>query len=92
MKNKCDNYTETSDCLTTFDGKCSKEHCFTYRLLQENKHLNDLYNQALKDYDVAISKLEKIQKICKNVMSTGIDEETDKFDDILQIIDEAEWL
>ena len=33
-------------------------------------------------------KLEKIKEICKNVMPTGIDEETDKFGDILEIIEE----
>lgn len=39
-------------------------------------------------YKQTEQKLEKIKEICKNVMPTGIDEETDKFGDILEIIEE----
>ena len=31
-----------------------------------DKHIVDLYNQALNDYDEAIQKLERIKKVCKN--------------------------
>jgi hypothetical protein len=44
-------------------------------------------NCYYKQLKRAEQKLEKIKDICKNVMPTGIDEETDKFDDILQIIE-----
>ena len=43
---------------------------------------------ALQQLKRAEQKLEKIKEICKNVMPTGIDEETDKFGDILEIIEE----
>lgn len=33
-KNICENYSKEIGCCNTFDGNCSKEECFTYRLLQ----------------------------------------------------------
>ena len=33
-KNLCENYSKEVGCFNTFDGSCSKEGCFTYRLLQ----------------------------------------------------------
>ena len=33
-KNLCENYSKGVGCFNTFDGSCSKEECFTYRLLQ----------------------------------------------------------
>ena len=33
-KNLCENYSKEAGCCNTFDGSCSKEECFTYRLLQ----------------------------------------------------------
>ena len=47
-----------------------------------DKHIVELYNQALKDYDEAIQKLERIADICKEPLYAGMNY------DILQIIDE----
>ena len=33
-KTLCENYSKEVGCFNTFDGSCSKEECFTYRLLQ----------------------------------------------------------
>ena len=33
-KTLCENYSKEIGCCNTFDGSCSKEECFTYRLLQ----------------------------------------------------------
>ena len=33
-KTLCENYSKEVGCCNTFDGSCSKEECFTYRLLQ----------------------------------------------------------
>lgn len=33
-KSLCENYSKEIGCCNTFDGSCSKEECFTYRLLQ----------------------------------------------------------
>ena len=49
-----------------------------------DKHILALYNQALKDYDEAIQKLERIREICEEPLYAGMN------DEILQIIYEVE--
>ena len=33
-KTLCENYSKEVGCYNTFDGRCNKEQCFTYKLLQ----------------------------------------------------------
>ena len=70
---KTKRYCEGIDC-----SWCDEKEPCIYRIANE-------LEQQLKR---AEQKLEKIKEICKNVMPTGIDEETDKFGDILEIIEE----
>ena len=39
-----------------------------------DKHMIDLYNQALKDYDEAIQKLEKIRDRCNKTLELMYEE------------------
>ena len=57
----------------------------------KNFHINLVGVKECEIRELARYKqaIEKIKEICKNVMPTGIDEETDKFGDILQICDEV---
>ena len=64
------------------------------QLKAENKHLNDLLNQALKDYEKARETLTEIKEIAENVQSfVDINLEDDVYtemDKILQKISEVE--
>lgn len=44
---KCEYYSDNVGCYITFDGKCTKGNCFTYKLLQENKELKDFIKEDL---------------------------------------------
>lgn len=50
----------------------------------------EIYEELKAENEKLKQTLAKIKEICKNVMPTGIDEETDKFGDILDIINEVE--
>lgn len=41
---KCNSYDKQVGCYHTFDGKCNKENCQVYNLLQENEKLKTQYN------------------------------------------------
>lgn len=71
--------------------ECGLRNCegnFIYWCHTYDDHCQDFDNCYYKQLKQAEQKLEKIKEICKNVMPTGIDEETDKFGDILEIIEE----
>ena len=51
MENKCEYIDKDSGCLVSFDGSCSKEECFTYRLIKQLEPFNDDY---FKDLDTKI--------------------------------------
>ena len=116
MKNKCDNYSETSGCLITFNGEWKRFIRFdkdkniietkiaaNYHTAQEEENIaqliDDLYNQALKDYDVANSKLERIKENClKTIALMNEDSSSNPYaggrcieaGNVLQIMDEDE--
>ena len=58
MKIKCEYIDKDSGCLVSFDGSCSKEECFTYRLLQ----LLQAKEQECKELKKEIKKQKEIAK------------------------------
>lgn len=71
---KCEYYSDNVGCYITFDGKCTKGNCFTYKLLQENKELIDFIKDDLaptcqrldKENDELRQCLDEIEKMCKH--------------------------
>lgn len=58
MENKCGHREKDLGCLFTFDGSCSKEECFTYRLMQKL--------EKIKERLISVSYLEpKTTRILK---------------------------
>ena len=56
-KTLCENYSKEVGCYNTFDGRCNKEQCFTYKLLQllqdkeqECEELKERLESFQKDY------------------------------------------
>ena len=41
-KNLCENYSKEVGCYHTFDGSCSKEECFTYRLMLKLEKIKEI--------------------------------------------------
>ena len=60
------------------------------QLKAENKHLNDLLNQALKDYEKAMQTLTEIKEIAEKYKNLNFGEQQYCRIDILQKISEAE--
>ena len=86
------------DIVADFENKRQLENLKEQleKLKEENKEIKNFHINLVGVKECEIRELakykqaiEKIKEICKNVMPTGIDEETDKFGDILQICDEV---
>lgn len=69
MEIKCEYIDKDSGCLVTFDGSCSKEECFTYRLLQLLQ-AKEQECETLKSENFSFEELIKYQ-----------DEQLDPFND-----------
>ena len=54
-KTLCENYSKEVGCYNTFDGRCNKEQCFTYKLLQ-----------LLQDKEQECKELKKTLKVIAN--------------------------
>ena len=54
-KTLCENYSKEVGCYNTFDGRCNKEQCFTYKLLQ-----------LLQDKDQECEELKRLISKQKN--------------------------
>ena len=56
-KTLCENYSKEVGCCNTFDGSCSKEECFTYRLLRllqtKEKEREDLKQTLIEIKEIA---------------------------------------
>ena len=68
-KNICENYNKEVGCYRTFDGKCIKEQCFTYKLLQELKQKEQESKKSIKSYKNEIRILQETNEIlCKEIV------------------------
>ena len=94
----CENWCDQIGCYNTFDGKCRKEECQTYRLIQLHQKIEkDLSSykgllkvggkvqvKAIEEYDKLKNKLDKIENICKyNKLAGWVDVES-----IIEVIKE----
>ena len=87
MEIKCEYIDKDSGCLVSFDGSCSKEECFTYRLLQllqakeqENKRLLEIINaKPLETVD--IDSAFEIEKLKEQLQAKG--QECEKYEQTL---------
>lgn len=63
-----------------------------HELKSDNKHLNDLLNQALKDYEKALQTLTEIKKIVSSTLDCGewIGQGDNKMEQVLNKISEVE--
>ena len=64
-KTLCENYSKEVGCYNTFDGRCNKEQCFTYKLLQllqdkeqECEELKERLESFQKDYSKLYQVIE----------------------------------
>ena len=62
----CENYSKEIGCRNTFDGSCSKEECFTYRLLQllqaKEQECEELKHKVELMMDCASCKVDEYKK------------------------------
>ena len=49
----CENYSKEIGCCNTFDGSCSKDECFTYRLMLKLEKIKEIV-EIHKDEKCAI--------------------------------------
>ena len=59
----CENYSKESRCYNTFDGSCSKEECFTYRLLQLLQVKEQECERLKKEVSLLKESNSKLQQI-----------------------------
>ena len=59
-KTQCENYSPEVGCYCTFDGSCTKEQCFTYKLLQQLQRKKEQNNRLS---DIIRKRNEKIKNL-----------------------------
>ena len=86
-KNLCENYSKGVGCFNTFDGSCSKEECFTYRLLQLLQAKEQECEELKTLLNVKEQKLIKIKQYIEDNEWCILDE---MYKDLEQIIESKE--
>ena len=86
-KTLCENYSKEIGCLNTFDGSCSKEECFTYRLLQLLQAKEQECEELKTLLNVKEQKLIKIKQYIEDNEWCILDE---MYKDLEQIIESKE--
>ena len=65
-KTLCENYSKEVGCYNTFDGRCNKEQCFTYKLLQllqDKEQECEELEQKIANYCFDCDVAERMRKV-----------------------------
>ena len=95
-KTLCENYSKEVGCYNTFDGRCNKEQCFTYKLLQllkdKEQECNQLKaeNDELKRYKFLFEKARDLWNEASRQKNKLLDENKDLKDSLKRTICQSE--